>query len=69
MSYATIRLALTPELKTIFEFLKQDFPLMKEPDLIKMAISSFYTNYCQKNVNLVSSMTTNRGERRKIVAE
>ena len=39
-----VNLAIDEDFKKILSELKSQFPLLKEPDLIKMAVSSFYTN-------------------------
>lgn len=43
MSSNTIRLTITDEFKNILETIKLDFPLLSYPELIKMAVSGFFT--------------------------
>jgi len=46
-----VNLAIDDDFKKILSNLKAQFPLLKEPDLIKMAVSGFYTNQNNSNSN------------------
>ena len=46
---SAIRITLTPELKMILEDLKRSFPALNDSELIKMAVSGFYSSNLQRN--------------------
>ena len=48
-----IRITLTPELKMILEDLKKVYPALNDAELIKMAVSGFYSNSFKFNFSKI----------------
>jgi len=40
-----LRIAISEEIQKVLDKLKEDFPTMKEVDIVKMSLSAFFKNY------------------------
>lgn len=45
MATATIRLSLNEELRSVLDDIKQSYPLLEYPEIMRMALSSYYQKF------------------------
>lgn len=48
----TVRLTITPEIRTVLDDLKLKYPPLSEPEILKVALSELYSKNKQEKVNM-----------------
>jgi hypothetical protein len=67
MSQTILRLTVTSDFQVILDELRAYFPLLKDPDLIKLAVSTFYTEV-KNNTSTTAFKSASKLSRSQIVA-
>ncbi|MDO8497804.1 MAG: hypothetical protein Q7S61_04635 [bacterium] len=57
----TIRLTVTPEIRDVLDVLKRKYPPLSEPEILKVALSEFYTKTTQHTIDIKN--LTNQGRK------